>query len=101
MSKVSYPGFINKPTLFRIQVSLLHFFESFLGQRPQRARLKRRKRDWSHVKACVPEGSILFLLLSLIFINDLSNTLTSTGKVLQITLPSSQQLQTVILQHKG
>ena len=60
MSKVWYPGFINKSILFEIQGSLLQIFEIFLAQRPQRVRLNRQKGDWPPVKACVPEEHFYF-----------------------------------------
>ena len=54
----------------------------FLSNRKQRVVLNGQVSTWTSVNAGVPQGSILRLLLFLIYINDLSNNLSSNVKLL-------------------
>ena len=53
----------------------------FLSNRKQRVVLNGQVSTWTSVNAGVPQGSILRLLLFLIYINDLSNNLSSNVKL--------------------
>ena len=53
----------------------------FLGNRTQRVILNSQYISWAKVEAGVPQGSILGLLLFLIYINDLSENLASNSKL--------------------
>ena len=57
---------------------------SFLSDRHQRVVLNGQSSKWSHIKAEVPQGSILRPLLILVYINDLSEGLTTSAKLLQV-----------------
>ena len=53
----------------------------FLGNRTQRVILNSQYISWAKVEAGVPQGSILGLVLFLIYINDLSENLASNSKL--------------------
>ena len=53
---------------------------SFLSDRHQRVVLNGQSSKWSHIKAGVPQGSILGPLLFLVYINDLPEGLTTSAK---------------------
>ena len=54
---------------------------SFLSDRHQRVVLNGQSSKWSHIKAGVPQGSILGPLLFLVYISDLPEGLTTNGKL--------------------
>ena len=57
---------------------LLH---SFLSDRHQRVVLNDQSSNWSHMKAGVPQGSVLRLSLFLVFINDFPEGLTTSAQL--------------------
>ena len=63
-----------------ISGELLHILSDFLSNRKQRVVLNGQNSLWTNGHAGVTQGSILDPLLFLIYINDLSDNLTSNAK---------------------
>ena len=61
---------------------LLACFKNYLYDRKQRVMLPGVSSDWSKILAGVPHGSILGLLLFLIYINDIVNEIGSNIRLL-------------------
>ena len=60
---------------------LLNLFENYLQERQHRVVINGHSSSWEVIKSCVPKGSVLGPLLFLIYIDDLSNGLSSTCKI--------------------
>ena len=78
---VLHNGLLYKLECMGIDGNSLKLVESFLSNRYQRVALNGKPSSWADVKADFPQGSILGPLLFLIYINDLSENLKSTGKL--------------------
>ena len=74
-NKVWHEGIIHKLKRNRIPGNLLRLLTDFLKNRKQRVILNDQSSSWANINAGVPQGSILGLLLFLIYINDLSDNL--------------------------
>ena len=79
--KVWHIGLIHKLKQNGIGGLLLKILTDFLKSRKQRVVLNGQHSSWSDVLAGVPQGSILGLLLFLIYINDLSDVLQCNPKL--------------------
>ena len=79
--KVWHEGLLLKLNQNCVTGNLLKLLRDFLSYRKQRVVLNSQHSSWDNVNAEVPQGSVLGLLLFLIYINDLSNNLSSNCKL--------------------
>ena len=74
--KVQQGGIVFKLTQDGISVNLLKLLREFLSERRQHVSLNGQAFTWTNVTARIPKGSILFPLLFLIYVNNLSEELS-------------------------
>ena len=60
---------------------MLHTLEDFLSHRKQRVVLNGKESGWEDIYSGIPQGSVLGPLLFLIYINDLTDTITANMKL--------------------
>ena len=84
---VWHKGLIFKLMQNSISDKILNIITDLLNFRKQRVVLNGQASHWVSIKAGVPQGSILGPLLFLIYINELSESLLTTAKTLQMICP--------------
>ena len=79
--KIWLLGLIFKIKSFGISGDFLELIKNFLSNRFQRIVLNGQTSEWEKITAGVPQGSILGLLFFLIYINDLTDGISSVVKL--------------------
>ena len=79
--KLLHEGLLPKLSLNGISGKRLKLLSDFLYCRKQRVVLNEQNLSWEHVNAGIPPGSMLGPSLFLIYINDLSNRVSSDCKL--------------------
>ena len=80
-NKVWDKGLLCKLKSYGFEDELLSLLECYLINREQRVVLNDQTSDWAKINSGVPQGSVLSLLLFLVYINDLPNGITSICKI--------------------
>ena len=78
---VPHKRLLSKVNALGIKGDILQWINSFLSNRRQRVVVEGKSSSWENVKSGIPQGTVLVPILFVIFVNDLTNDLTSMTKL--------------------
>ena len=78
---VPHKRLFSKVNALGIKGDILQWINSFLSNRRQRVVVEGKSLSWENVKSGVPQGTVLGPILFVIFVNDLTDDLTSMTKL--------------------
>ena len=76
--KVSHKGLIYKFKKYGVTGNILSWLTNYLTNRSQKVVIKGSSSDWRYIKSGVPQGSVLGPLCFLIYINDITENISSS-----------------------
>ena len=78
---VPHKRLLSKVNALGIKGDILQWINSFLSNRRQRGVVEGKSSSWENVKSGIPQGTVLGPILFVIFVNDLTDDLTSMTKL--------------------
>ena len=78
---IPHKRLISKVNALGIKGDILQWIQSFLSDRKQRVVVEGKPSSWENVISGIPQGNVLGPLLFVIYVNDLTNDLTSMTKL--------------------
>ena len=78
---VPHKRLFSKVNALGIKGDILQWINSFLSNRRQRVVVEGKSLSWENVKSGIPQGTVLGPILFVIFVNDLTDDLTSMTKL--------------------
>ena len=98
--KVWHEGLLYKLKCNGISGNLFNLLENYLNHRYQRVVLNGMSSEWRSINAGVPQGSVLGPLLFLVYINDLTDNISSEIRLFADDSSLFSHVETIALTHE-